>query len=408
MKDVRTDLDLPVVVFTGPAPAPKSKANGARASALNASAAGPRAPGRPGATDDHPTGQLPRNSLRSAVQNTLAQRAPDLDEFADEGPPPPVVIPPPRQRKPRKPGKVRTVRSRRRRRLFIGVIVALLIGGSVGYAGWWYGSGRFGQVPSLSGQTQTVAASALKHAGFELSGPAQTQFSDTVAKDMVISTQPGAGARVPHSRKVTLIVSKGKELFAIPTVVAGSSPDEAQALLGGVPVRIVASTSQSSDTIAAGKVIGTVPAGGTNVGRGDEVKLIISTGPAVLTVPDETAQAQAAATTALSGLGFKVAVKTDYSSTVPTGSVITQSPGPGESLAKFQTVTITVSKGHAPVVVPSVIGAQVASAKTTLQGLGLVVKVVQVPFASLNNVVTQDPGPGATVPFGSTVTVYIN
>jgi eukaryotic-like serine/threonine-protein kinase len=71
-------------------------------------------------------------------------------------------------------------------------------------------------------------------------------------------------------------------------------------------------------------------------------------------------------------------------------------------------VTIDVSKGPAPVVVPNVIGQQVSVAKTTLQGIGLAVKVVSVPFASLNNVVTMDPGPGATVPFGSQVTLYIN
>ena len=72
-------------------------------------------------------------------------------------------------------------------------------------------------------------------------------------------------------------------------------------------------------------------------------------------------------------------------------------------------MTIDVSKGPAPVVVPERRSAQqVSVAKTTLQGLGLVVKVISVPFASLNNVVTQDPGPGKTVPYGSTVTVYIN
>ncbi len=225
----------------------------------------------------------------------------------------------------------------------------------------------------------------------------------------MISSSPSGGARVPHSHKVSLVVSKGKDLVTVPTVVVGSSVDDARALLGGVSVQVDAATiSQASDTVANGLVLGTDPAGGTSIERGGEVKLIVSSGPPILTVPDETSKAQAAATDDLKAAGFAVAVKTDYSAVVPSGTVITQTPGPGSSLAKFQTVTLDVSKGPAPVVVPSVIGEQVSVAKTTLQGLGLVVKVISVPFASLNNVVTMDPGPGVTVPYGSTVTLYIN
>jgi beta-lactam-binding protein with PASTA domain len=285
----------------------------------------------------------------------------------------------------------------------------VLLGGSVGYGSWWYASGRFGQVPALTGQNQPAAASALKKAGFDLSGTTETQFSSTVGKDLIISTQPTAGARVPRSRKITLVISKGKELVTVPTVVIGSTPDEARSLLGGVPITVDAvTTSQPSDTVAAGAVLATNPAGGTIVTRGANVALIVSSGPPILTVPDETGKTQTAATADLKGLGFAVNVTTSYSPVVASGNVISQAPGAGASLAKFQPVALTVSKGPAPVVVPSVIGQQIAAAKTALQAIGLVVKVISVPFASINDVVTMDPGPGVTVPYGSTITVYIN
>jgi serine/threonine protein kinase len=391
MNDVRTDLDLPSVVIAGLSTVSKPRPRGAQ------NVAGTQA-------DDHPTGQLPRGGIRMAMHNTLAVNSRDRNEdYFDDSPPPPVVIPPP------KPRKQRTARYRRRRRTLIAIIALIVIGGSVGYASWWYASGRFSHVPALTGQSPAAATVALKKAGFQVSGNPQTQFSDTIAKNLVISTQPSAGARVTRNHKVSLVVSKGKELVAIPTVAVGSTTDEARALLGGVPIEVNAvTTSQPSDTVAAGKVLGTNPAGGTSVARGAAVALIVSSGPPILSVPDETAKTQTAATTDLKTAGFAVTVTTDYSPVIKAGLVISQTPGPGSSLAKFQTVTIDVSKGPAPVVVPNVIGQQISVAKTTLQGIGLTVKVDSVPFASLNNVVTMDPGPGATVPFGSQVTLYIN
>jgi serine/threonine-protein kinase len=400
MNDVRTDLDLPVVIVTGTATAPvKTRANGTRREAAATGAQNLAA----NPSDDHPTGPVARTGgLRMAVQHTLAVNSRE-PEYDDEGPPPPVVIPPPKQRKPRRE------RSHRRRRSLVLFLIVLLIGLAVGYGSWWYASGRFGKIPSLGGQSQSSGAAMLKRAGFEVASPTQTQFSDTVAKDLIISTVPAAGSRLPHKHKVTLIVSKGKEMVTIPTVTVGSTPDEARGLLGTVPITVNAvTTSQPSDTVPAGKVLGTTPAGGTSVAHGTQVKLIVSSGPPVLAVPDETGKTQQAATDDLKAAGFAVKVNTDYSPVVPSGTLISQNPGPGASLAKFQTVTIDISKGPAPVAVPNVIGQQVSAAKATLQGLGFVVNVISVPFASLNTVVTQDPNPNVTKPYGSTVTLYIN
>jgi serine/threonine-protein kinase len=384
-------------VVTGTVTAPvKGRANGTRRD--TAAGAGPQNP-----ADDHPTGPVARTGgLRMAVQHTLAvnSREPDYD---DEGPPPPVVIPPPKQRKPRRE------RNHRRRRSLIALLIVVLLGLAAGYGGWWYASGRFGKIPSLGGQSQSSGAAALKRAGFKVAATTQNQFSDTVAKNLIISTVPAAGSRLPHKHKVTLVLSKGKEMVTIPAVTVGSTPDEARGLLGTVPITVNAvTTSQPSDTVAAGKVLGTNPAGGVSVPHGTQVKLIVSSGPPILAVPDETGKTQQPATDDLKAAGFAVKVTTDYSPVVPAGTLISQNPGPGASLAKFQTVTIDVSKGPAPVVVPSVIGEQVSAAKTTLQGLGFVVNVVSVPFASLNTVVTQNPNPGVTKPYGSTITVYIN
>lgn len=65
-------------------------------------------------------------------------------------------------------------------------------------------------------------------------------------------------------------------------------------------------------------------------------------------VPDVVGQSQASGTTELEGVGFVVAVATAYSSTVPAGDIISQSPSAGTEYPEGGTVTITVSLGDRP------------------------------------------------------------
>lgn len=66
-------------------------------------------------------------------------------------------------------------------------------------------------------------------------------------------------------------------------------------------------------------------------------------------VPDVVGQSQASGTAELETALFVVAVATDYSSTVPVGDIISQSPTAGSFAIEGSTVTITVSLGPQPV-----------------------------------------------------------
>jgi len=237
----------------------------------------------------------------------------------------------------------------------------------------------------------------------------QFKFSDTVEKGMVISSDPGGGSRVPHSRRISVVVSKGKDVVTIPTVAVGSTPDNAKALLGTVPIEFnPVTTSKPSDTVKAGLVLGTDPPGGTSVKRDSEVTLIVSSGPPILSVPDVTGEDDKTATKDLKAAGFKVKSTEDYSSVVDTGKVITQDPPGNSQLAKFQTVTITVSKGHAPVVIPPIPSlTPVDDATATLEAAGLQVKVNYVYGGLLKKVLGMSPAAGTTVPYGSTVVIDV-
>lgn len=68
---------------------------------------------------------------------------------------------------------------------------------------------------------------------------------------------------------------------------------------------------------------------------------------ALVTVPDVVGDTQAAATATLQGDGFVVAIVQDYSATVPSGNVASQSPAAGVDANPGSTVTLTISLGPA-------------------------------------------------------------
>ena len=72
--------------------------------------------------------------------------------------------------------------------------------------------------------------------------------------------------------------------------------------------------------------------------------------PTMATVPNVVGQTQAAAQSAISAAGLSASISTANSASVPSGSVISQSPIGGTSVVSGSTVAITVSLGPAPVV----------------------------------------------------------
>jgi serine/threonine-protein kinase len=109
----------------------------------------------------------------------------------------------------------------------------------------------------------------------------------------------------------------------------------------------------------------------------------------------------------ITGAGLGLRVVEEFSDDVPRGRVIRQSP-PGEStVRKGDTVTIVVSKGPRTFPMPDVVGMTENEAVATLRGLGLEVRVVDLPGSSGDRVVGQQPRAGTTVESGQRVTIYV-
>ncbi len=109
-------------------------------------------------------------------------------------------------------------------------------------------------------------------------------------------------------------------------------------------------TTANSNTVPTGDVISQVPGAGANVAPGSAVAIEVSLGTSVpgasVPVPDVAGLSQANAETAIVGAGLVLGtVTTANSTTMPTGDVISQSPGAGTNAVPGSAVGIEVSLG---------------------------------------------------------------
>jgi YVTN family beta-propeller protein len=128
----------------------------------------------------------------------------------------------------------------------------------------------------------------------------------------------------------------------VPSLV-GDTQTAATAAITGAGLVAGMVTQQANSSIAPGSVISQVPAAGAFVGANALVGMVVSSGVAV---PNVTGQTQAQASTAISSAGLVLGtVAHQMSSTVPSGSVISQSPDAGVNVAGGVAVNLVVSSG---------------------------------------------------------------
>ena len=243
-----------------------------------------------------------------------------------------------------------------------------------------------------------------------------TVSSNTTATAQ-ISIDPAASL---GSRNVT--VSTGIEVAAeangfqvvgvpVPNVV-GLTQSAAASALTAAQLKVGTVTTASSSTVPAGEVISESPVAGARVNLGSAVNLVVSTGPAQVTVPNVVGDTQAAATTALTGAGLvSGTVTTASSSTVPSGDVISESPTAGTSVNVGSAVNLVVSTGPAKVSVPNVVGDTQAAAATALTGVGLVLGTVTTASSSTvpsGDVISENPAAGTSVNVGSAINLVVS
>jgi serine/threonine-protein kinase len=121
-------------------------------------------------------------------------------------------------------------------------------------------------------------------------------------------------------------------MVSVPNVV-GMAQADAQASIVAAQLAVGTVTTANSDTVPVGLVISQNPAGGSQAPQGSSVSLVVSSGPAMVSVPALAGMTEPEARTVLGAAGLATgSVTTGNSATVPAGNVISQDPAAGASV----------------------------------------------------------------------------
>ncbi|HZA27412.1 MAG TPA: Stk1 family PASTA domain-containing Ser/Thr kinase [Actinomycetota bacterium] len=280
------------------------------------------------------------------------------------------------------------------------LVVALAAGG---WATWTYAIPHI-TVPDLGGKTVDAATAEAEAADLELSVGRQV-FSGTVSPGAIVTQDPAAADRVRRGTEISVVVSRGPELVAVPGV-RRLPEEEAKGLLEEANLQWEVQRDYHL-RIAEGRVIDQNPAAGNTIEAGKIVVITVSQGKPPVSVPEVVGRSETDAGALLRAAGLGVSVVQEFSLDVPRGTVIRQKPGPNKIVTKDSIVTIVVSKGPQQFPMPEVVGKSSDAARADLQGLDLVVSEIQLPGSSGSSVVGQQPKAGTIVESGQEVTIYI-
>ncbi len=182
---------------------------------------------------------------------------------------------------------------------------------------------------------------------------------------------------------------------------------EQQAINDGLRTQILHSTS---NTVPLAHVIRQNPAPGTKVAKNSIVELIVSNGLPTLGLRDVRGFDAADATRILEDDKFRVRIVQKYDVS-PKDNVIDERPAAGSRVRQGSWITLVVSKGPQPVVMPNFVGMTVDHANALAARLGITLDTSQqvvIPGQPPNTIASQDAAAGSSIKPGVTVRVAVN
>lgn len=192
--------------------------------------------------------------------------------------------------------------------------------------------------------------------------------------------------------------------------LTGLTLEEAEAMLAREGLELSDVHEVFHDVAPKGTIVSTDPRHGLTVKQGAVVKLAVSKGPELFSIPDVVGKSIDEARSLMENAGFSLAADSEaYHDSIPAGAVISREPDGGQAKrgTAFQAV---VSKGPPLIAVPQVGGKTVAEAKSALEGAGFEFATSEAfsDTVAEGRVIRSDPGGGAQAPKGSRVTAVVS
>lgn len=247
--------------------------------------------------------------------------------------------------------------------VWVLVLLALVIGVALG--GWWFATGRYGEIPTVVGMDKATAQATVEEAGF--SSKLDERYDNQAEKNTVMGTDPAKGHRALRGSEVAVLLSLGKPTIPDPGTNSGLQYYEKK--LTDRTLKLKKGEEVYSDDIAKGHVAEVQPAAGTEVNTGSTVVVHMSKGKRPVKVPGVKGQEHDRAKQTLESAGLTVAEETEeFDKDIPAGQAIRTDPKEGSEVESGSEVTLVLSNA---IEVPDVAGLSMDDARKALREAGL-------------------------------------
>ncbi len=336
-------------------------------------------------------------------QDTMVDTGDHLAVSAAEPTPEPKLSDGSHQKAHHEAGRHRTSFSQRLVPFVVLVMVIAALAGSVAAVAGIGGSpGR--AVPMVIGLNRADASTRLAAAQFRVGYG--TEVSEDPAGTVIRQT-PNGGSFVRSGDLVAIVVSNGPGNVVVPTLLR-LSEDKARAAVAAVGLQIKVRHEFDDAHPETIQTVFKSPSDGTSVAPDTLVTVVISDGHRDVKVPVVRNRTYEHAATRLVQLGFKVtrAPQDVFDETIVTGNVVQSDLVAGKTAKFGTTIVLTVSKGQDRVVMPTVVGTQIATATGLILNNRLLLTVVGTPVTGI--VIFADQAPGTKLKPGTTITLTVS
>ncbi|HFI0176350.1 TPA: Stk1 family PASTA domain-containing Ser/Thr kinase [Streptococcus suis] len=218
-----------------------------------------------------------------------------------------------------------------------------------------------------------------------------------------------AGAILLTVIAIVLIFFNSPRTVTVPDVV-GQTRDKAVEMIEVSGLEVGSITEEATNEVAEGTVVRTKPGARTSRRQGSKIDIVVASA-ALVSIPDLNGMDSETAKQELENLGLKVTVKEEYSESVSKGLVIKTNPQANASVEKESSVTLYVSNGVAPQLVPGVVGKTQDSASQILQASGFYVGTITQEFSDSvesGHVISTDPIAHTELEKGSAISLVVS
>ena len=199
------------------------------------------------------------------------------------------------------------------------------------------------EVPSVLGLPVQSARSLIESRGLMFVVSEEREDARTPAGN-ILQQRPLQGSRIERGQGVDVVVAKAPAPVKMPSLV-GLALDDAKARLESAKLVLGKVSEDASPTVKAGGVVAQSVAEGSEARVGSAIDLVVSKGPATISVPGVVGRSLARAKEDLQKAGFTVGnLRSRSDEDRMDGVILEQNPAANQQAPKGSAVDLVVNR----------------------------------------------------------------